>query len=132
MYGDLGSRRGRAALTAGLLWAALVGITAAPALAAPDFEARGSVEQVYVTNADPGERLSLLRNGKTLQTKRVNAQGGLLYRKVNPGRGYRVKPDGGGEASPPLRVLSTKSAPPDDSVYDQELPADGYGYLETR
>ncbi len=132
MYGDSGSRRGRAALSATLVCVAFGGIAAAPAIAAPDFEARGSVEQVYVTGADPGAQLSLVRNGKVLQTKRVNEQGGLLYRKVKPGQGYRVKPAGGGEASPALRVLSTKSAPPDDSVYDQELPADGYGYLETR
>ncbi|HEX5619505.1 MAG TPA: CocE/NonD family hydrolase, partial [Solirubrobacteraceae bacterium] len=38
----------------------------------------------------------------------------------------------GGAESPAVKVLSTRSAPPDTSIYNQELPAGGYGYLTTR
>jgi hypothetical protein len=35
-------------------------------------------------------------------------------------------------ASGPLRVISTRPAPPSTKVYDQSIPKDGYGYLKTR
>jgi uncharacterized protein len=117
---------------------------AGPASAAePSFRARGSVEQVYVTGATPGEQLTLLDNaGSTVETKEVNSLGGLLFRKddgdhtraddgVPPGSGYRVRASDGTE-SDPLTVLSTQSAPPSTDVYDQNIPSEGYGYLTTR
>jgi predicted acyl esterase len=101
--------------------------------AQPSFEARGSVQQVYVTGLDAGARMALLNSsGKTVRTKRANELGGLLFRRVKPGVGYRVRPAGGGPKSKPLTVLSTKSAPPSEDVYDQEIPEEGYGYLTTR
>jgi uncharacterized protein len=103
---------------------------AAPAQAGVDFEAAGSAKQVYATGLEPGQSVQLLRKGETVQSRRANGDGGVLFRKVKPGGGYRVR--AGGESSPPLVVLSNQSAPPDESVYNQELPEDGYGYLETR
>ncbi len=43
-----------------------------------------------------------------------------------------MRPAGGGTASGPLTVLSTRSAPPSTDVYDQSIPSSGYGYLTTR
>jgi predicted acyl esterase len=110
----------------------LGGLSAVPADAAPSFDAQGSVEQVYATGVEPGAAMKLKRKGETVARKSANPEGGVLFRHVKPGRGYRLKPVGGGEGSPKLRVLSGRSAPPDTEVYDQELPADGYGYLTTR
>ncbi len=116
--------------SAGLLALLLVTATAA---AAPAFTARGSVEQVYVTAATPGAQLSLLNGaGKTVATRPANSLGGLLFRNVPPGSGYRVRPAAGGEASSPLTVLSKNPAPSSTSIYNQSLPKDGYGYLTTR
>jgi predicted acyl esterase len=116
--------------SAGLLALLLV---AATATAAPAFSARGSVEQVYVTGATPGAQLVLLNGaGKKLATRPVNSLGGLLFRDVPPGAGYRVRPAAGGEASGPLTVLSRNPAPASTSIYNQSLPQDGYGYLTTR
>jgi hypothetical protein len=99
--------------------------------AEPSFSANGSVEQVYVTGLDAGARASLLdQAGETLRTKRANDQGGLLFRNVKPGDGYRVR--SGGAKSDALEVLTTRSAPPSDDLYDQQMPDDGYGYLTTR
>ena len=100
--------------------------------AATPFTARGSVEQIYVTGLEPQAPVALLRDGKRLRTRRANDLGGLLFRKLRPGTGYRVRLAAGGPASEPLRVLSTRPEPPSPSVYDQEIPSDGYGYLTTR
>jgi len=103
------------------------------AAAAPTFSARGSVEQVYVTGLASGARMALVNSaGKTVATKQANSLGGLLFRGVAPGSGYRVRPAAGGEASGPLTVLSTAPAPPSTGVYNQSIPSRGYGYLTTR
>jgi uncharacterized protein len=108
-------------------------VTSASAAAAPTFSARGSVEQVYVTGLAPSARMSLLNSaGKTVASRQANSLGGLLFRNVPPGSGYRVRPAAGGEASGPLTVISAQPAPPSTSVYNQTLPSDGYGYLRTR
>jgi uncharacterized protein len=97
----------------------------------PAFAARGSVEQVYVTDLRLRAKVALLdRNGRTVKTQRANPDGGALFRRVKPGGGYRVR--AGGEKSKSLRVLSTRSAPPNPEIYDQELAPDGYQYLTTR
>jgi predicted acyl esterase len=124
--------RVRVALSVGVL--ALVFMTATGvAAAAPTFSAHGSVEQVYVTGLAPGAQMSLLNSaGKTIATQKATSLGGLVFRNVPPGSGYRVRPSAGGEASGPLTVLSTQPAPPSTAVYNQNIPASGYGYLTTR
>jgi hypothetical protein len=120
------------------LWPALAccllaALFAAPAAAAagPAFDAHGSVEQVYVTGLPPGAEASLLDGGGgTVATENANELGGALFRDVAPGDGYRVA--SGGEESGPLQVLDTRSAPPDDAIYDQTLEDHGYQYLTTR
>jgi uncharacterized protein len=113
--------------------AALALALTVPAAAAEGFSAQGSVEQVYVTGLRAGANISLFdRAGRRVATKEANRLGGLLFRRVDPGRGYRVGPSGGGRKSGPLRVLSTRPRPPSTDIYDQEVPSDGYGYLTTR
>ena len=103
------------------------------AAAAPSFDAHGSVEQVYLTGLDPGARMSLLdAAGRKVATKRASKLGSLLFRRVKPGDGYRVRAANGGTKSDALTVLSTKSAPPSEDVYDQEIQDNGYQYLTTR
>ena len=113
--------------------AAVALMAAIPAGADAAFTARGSVEQVYVTGLKPNARMALFdRRGEEVAVRRANELGGMLFRRVKPGGGYRVaKPNGSGE-SETLRVLTKRSAPPDESVYDQEIEPDGYQYLETR
>jgi uncharacterized protein len=107
--------------------------TTGASAAQASFSAHGSVEQVYVTNLAPGAQMSLLNQaGGTIATKQADAQGGLLFRNVPPGTGYRVRLAGGGAESGPLTVLSTRPAPPSTNVYNQTIPSKGYGYLATR
>jgi len=132
---------GRAALTAAILGAVTVVLLLGPAALASaaergvgqvDFSARGSAEQVQLTGADAGQKLQLVdRNGDVVQTKTAGSLGGIVFRRVEPGGGYRVRQSDGGE-SPKLRVLTDKPAPPNTDVYDQKLPDGGYGYLTTR
>jgi predicted acyl esterase len=117
-----------AAFACGLLALLLI----SPAASAATFEARGSVEQVYATGVAPGAPLSLYNGeGGEVATKSADELGGVLFRNVAPGDGYRVRVASGPE-SPPLQVLTTESAPPDTGIYNQSIPSSGYSYLTTR
>jgi predicted acyl esterase len=101
--------------------------------ATPAFSAHGSAEQVYVTGLAPSARMSLLDgNGRTLLTQTADSLGGLLFRNVAPGGGYRVRLYPNGAESGPLTVYSDAAAPWDPSIYDQSIPDNGYTYLTTR
>jgi predicted acyl esterase len=117
----------------------LVAVVAALAMASgaaaaePSFDAHGSAEQVYATGLPAGASTSLLGpGGDVLSSRAANDLGGILFRDVQPGDGYRVRLDTTGETSGPLTVMTTQSAPPSTDVYDQTVPSDGYGYLKTR
>src|SRR4051794_28581340 len=77
------------------------------------FTARGSVEQIQVTGANPGQGLRLIdRRGDVVDAERGGSLGGIVSRHVRPGGGYRVRQPGGAESAS-LRVLPRRSAPPD-------------------
>ncbi|HEX6461303.1 MAG TPA: CocE/NonD family hydrolase [Thermoleophilaceae bacterium] len=102
------------------------------AAGAAEFSAHGSAEQVYVTGLAPSEQMSLLDpSGNTVATQQADAQGGLLFRNVTPGDGYRVRATDGTESGP-LTVLSNDPTPPSTDIYNQSIPSSGYGYLTTR
>jgi uncharacterized protein len=100
--------------------------------AAATFTAHGSAEQVYATGLSANEKITLLdRKGHAVQAKKADSLGGLLFRDVKPGSGYRLRaPDG--TKSDPLTVLSTRPAPPSTDVYNQTIAPSGYQYLTTR
>ena len=77
--------------------------------------------------------MSLLTSaGKTLYTQHADSLGGLLFRNVPPGSGYRVRLASDGAESGPITVHSDAAAPWDPSIYNQSIPDNGYGYLTTR
>jgi predicted acyl esterase len=97
------------------------------------FSAHGSAKQVYVTGLAPHARAALLNSrGRVVQTKQADSLGGLLFREINPGSGYRVRLVPRGAESGLLTVHSDRAQPWDPSIYNQKLPTDGYGYLTTR
>jgi predicted acyl esterase len=120
-------------LGAGLIAALLLIVLAAPADAKrkPALKARGSVNQVYVTNAKPGKAVFLRRDGQQIDKVRAGKLGGALFRGVEEGDGYRVRSKGR-RASKPLDVMSGQAAPPNPGIYEQTIPDAGYGYLRTR
>jgi len=105
--------------------------TASAGAPSPTLTARGSVEQVQVTGATPGETLELRRRGELVKSRRAGELGGIVFRKVEPGGRYTVGRTGGSETSP-FRVLTDRSKPPSKAIYDQKLPEGGYGYVTTR
>ena len=124
-----------------ILLALLLALAAGPVAAAArtgrpaavTFSVQGSVEEVYVLGATPGARYELLgRRDQTIATQPAGSLGGIVYRDVPPGPGYRVRAAGGGASSPPVVVLPDRSAAPSTSIYNQTIPASGYGYLTTR
>jgi predicted acyl esterase len=105
-------------------------VTAASASA---FTAQGSAKQVYVTGLAPSAQVSLLSSsGAIVYTQNANSLGGLLFRNVTPGTGYRVRLTSTGEASGPITVHSVAAAPWNPSIYNQSIPDNGYTYLTTR
>jgi predicted acyl esterase len=105
-------------------------VTAASASA---FTAQGSAAQVYATGLAGNAPAALLNKaGATVATQSADAQGGLLFRNVAPGAGYRVRATSTGETSSPVTVHSTAAKPWDPSIYNQEIPDNGYTYLTTR
>ncbi len=113
---------------------ALVVLSRGPALASsPPFTAHGSAEQVYITGLGSKQRAILLNaSGQTIQSASADPLGGLVFRNVKPGSGYRVRAASGGPASAALTVLSNAPTPPSTNIYNQTIPSSGYGYLTTR
>ncbi|HEX3562696.1 MAG TPA: CocE/NonD family hydrolase [Solirubrobacterales bacterium] len=117
-----------------LLSAFLALVFASSAVAAdPSFSAHGSVEQVYATGLPANGSTSLLDSSdNVVATRDANDLGGILFRNVTAGDGYSVRLNSTNETSGPLTVMTTQSAPPDPSIYNQSIPSDGYGYMTTR
>jgi predicted acyl esterase len=100
-------------------------------MAAAAFEAKGSVEQVYVTGLTPGATVTLHDSGGSqIASREASSLGGSLFREVPADSGYTVRSDG--EQSEPITVLPNQSAPPSTDIYDQTLPSSGYGYMTMR
>ena len=99
------------------------------------FAAHGSVNQVYVTGATPGDVLELVDADSLVQQMgTVDTQGALIFRGVPAGTGAARVVAGYPDAlsaSPPLTVTDVDS-PPDQSFYASQVIGAGYGYLETR
>jgi predicted acyl esterase len=115
--------------------ALMVGLMTATRAAAttPSFQAAGSAGQVYVTGLAPSVQMSLVTSGgRTLYTQQADSLGGLLFRNVPPGTGYRVRRVSDGQLSPKVTVHSDAAKPWDPGIYDQTIPDNGYTYLTTR
>ena len=80
------------------------------ARAADGFAAHGSARQVYVTGLPAGASATLVDGqGATVRTQQANPLGGVLFRDVAPGEGYRVREDGTGTSR--SRSRSTPRTP---------------------
>jgi predicted acyl esterase len=118
-------------LTAALCVALLtVALTAGVAQAQP-MSAHGSAEQAYAVGLRPNRTVTLLNaHGKKVAARKADSLGGVVFRNVTPGKGYRMRQ--GGVSSTNLTVFSDRPAPPSTKIYDQTIPTSGYGYLTTR
>jgi predicted acyl esterase len=88
---------------------------------------------VYVTGLAPGAQMSLLgKKGETVSTQNADSLGGLLFRKVAPGKDYKVRLTSSSEESAAITVHTQKSASWNKNILKQTIPTSGYGYLTTR
>ena len=99
------------------------------------YKVRGSVEQIFVTHAEPDLKLEA-RNGqgKAVATGTTDHLGSLIFRKVPPGPGYRVYV---ADASPevrsgPVTVMDVKGSLPPQSFYSDQKIVPGNGYIIAR
>jgi predicted acyl esterase len=130
------------ALAVGALLATAVTSMPARAAGMTPLVARGSVEQAYATGLAPHGSVTLLRHGVRVQTRRADGQGGVLFRGLAPGGGYRIR--SGARGSGQLTVMTGRDAPVSTKLYDQSItaaPGQGeltapdpanYQYLTTR
>jgi predicted acyl esterase len=106
-------------------------IDLADAASAP-FVAHGSVNQVWLEGARPGEALQLVdRNDRLVATANTDERGSLIFRDVARGSSYRVAGDDASVVSAPVDVTVARDTP-DDAFYARQQIGAGYGYLETR
>src|SRR5262249_34830985 len=123
-------RLSRAAL-AGLTVAIVLvpaGRTRASTLAT--FSTRGSVNQVDVTHAPPGDTLSLMNAVQgVVATGTGDDLGSLLLRDVDAGSGYTVVD--GDRVSFPIDVKAPTDTPP-QILYDTQQLIEGFQYVTTR
>jgi predicted acyl esterase len=113
---------------------AVAGTLVAPDARAVDtLVAHGSARQVWATGLPASASVSLLGSGGTaLQTKAADAEGGVLFRDVSPGTGYRLRRNADNVVSAPVTVHSEAAAQWNTSIYDQKISSNGYQYLTTR
>jgi hypothetical protein len=132
MAGSAARRRARIGVITTLMALAVWLLTVASASA---FTAAGTIEQVYATGLAPNAEASLVKGNNVIYTQNADSEGGLLFREVKPGHGYRVKLGSNGEESGKLTVYkyNTKNAAPwDPEIYNQKIEDNGYQYLTTR
>ncbi len=124
---------GLSALGFALLLLLLMPVGAGATGAASAYDAHGSVEQVYATGVPAGAQVTLYdAGGNLVGQKNADSLGGVLFREVSPGNGYRLEVGSGGQRSEPLTVLTQRSSPPNTSIYNQKIEPHGYQYLTTR
>ena len=89
---------------------------------------------MWVVGARPGEKLTLVnRGGRVVSVRVAGPLGGVVFRGVPPGDGYRVRPThGGAPITPTLTVLTDRPAPPSTRIYRQRIPRSGFGYVTVR
>lgn len=125
--------------TGRLIRATLAGLTIAAVLVpagrthattVATFSTRGSVNQVDVMHAPPGDTLSLLNDASVVvATGTVDDLGSLLFRNVAAGSGYTVVD--GDQVSFPFSVMSPTDTPP-QALYDTQQLVPGFQYITTR
>ena len=88
---------------------ALLLVLAVPSTAAAALKARGSVEQVHVTGAKRGAKLTLVARSGKRASQRAGKLGGAVFRNVKPGR-YRVQLASACACSPTARPRRRRSS----------------------
>ncbi|HVS67551.1 MAG TPA: CocE/NonD family hydrolase [Mycobacteriales bacterium] len=107
-------------------------IASASAHAQAKPSAHGGAEQAYATGLRPGAKTELINGaGKRVSAHPADSLGGVVFRNVKPGNGYRIEQPGAGKSAS-FTVHPATNKPWDPKIYNQSMPDHGYGYLTTR
>lgn len=100
-----------------------------------DVKARGSIQQIYIENAEPGSTVMLVNpRNLVIRTSRTDSYGSKVFREVRPLPGYRVIQRQGDDVAGTKLIRSLKpGANPPQSYYDK-LPTlkQGLNYVRMR
>ena len=97
------------------------------------FKVQTSVQQLFVTHATPeGEVVVLDSSGAKVQAGTADALGSIIFRKLKPGSGYRVRASATQEEVGPVTVMSVEGSQPPQSHYSQQKLEAGFNYITTR
>lgn len=98
------------------------------------FDARPGVGQMHIRDAAPETILQVVNvDGVVVQEAEADEYGSLIFRFVDPGRGYSVRlADDINDYTGPLTVKSVENSLPPDSFYEDQVLQPGFGYLTTR
>ena len=101
---------------------------------AASFSVRGSLEQLFVTGAEPGQTLALYNTLGDFQTEaEADYQGSLVFRNVKPYDGYTVASTSAPlEISPPVEVKAIEGSTPPQAFYESQTLEPGFGYITMR
>jgi len=97
------------------------------------FAVQGSLGQVFVTHADPGQRLELREpNGVLRALGEADEQGSYIFRELEPLAFVVSSPGPPTELSPPVQVLPFEGSTPEQAFYDAQILEPGFGYVTMR
>jgi uncharacterized protein len=97
----------------------------------------GSVDEAWLTGAHPGDRISLLRQGRPVVTPAnpgvADSLGSLIIRSLRPGRAYSWLDDSTGRRTQSFAVLAPGHNPATDSaLYTRQPMHEGLNYIAMR
>jgi uncharacterized protein len=97
----------------------------------------GSVDEAWLTGAQPGDRMTLLREGKVVANPDnpgvADQLGSRIVRNLAPGSGYIWRDDASGQKTLAFTVLAPGSNPPvNSSLYMTQPLHDGLNYISMR
>ena len=112
---------------------AVVALVAGAAPAGAAMSVHGSVAGAYVVGAKRGDRVALLRDGRTVRTGRADRFGSKVFIDLRPGAGYRAVQRRGARvvATRRLRVLRGADHPAASFYRGQHLK-EGLNYIRMR
>lgn len=97
------------------------------------FNVRASVEQLHITNTQPGTTLEVVdADDIVVDSGATDEQGSLIFRLLAPGSDYTVRTVDGTEWVDGLTVMSVDNSLPDQDFYSSQVLQPGFNYIMTR
>jgi len=101
------------------------------------FSGGGSIDEAWLTGAQPGDRITLLRDGNAVANPdnpgEADQLGSRIIRNLSPGNGYVWRDESSNERTHAFAVLAPGSNPSQNSaLYNDQPLHDGLNYITMR